>query len=106
MWCVLSQSITGTAVLQIKRIPERPAEYSGRLRLFALTSPWLQQEALRAYLGRFGKVLDCTVVANTCEACVRFATHKTAERARDELCIAEWPAALEYNDRPYDKRGW
>ena len=102
----LYASITGTAVLQIKHVPERPAEYDGRLKLFTLAPQWLVAGALRDDLSRFGEVLSCAVNNELCQADVRFTTHAAAERACNELAIAERPAALEYNDRPYEHRGW
>ena len=102
----LYASITGTAVLQIKHIPERPVEYNGRLKLFALAPQWLEGGALRTDLGRFGTVVGCMVDGQLREAHVQFATHVAAERAYDELSIANRPAALEYNNRAYDHRGW
>ena len=98
-------SITGTSVLQLKDIPPRPAEYDGRIALFAAGRNELPSEdALRASLGSYGEVLELARGSGT-EAHARFATHAQAEAAVAAMQTGTIAADFVYNTTHYDKEG-
>ena len=55
-------SICGTAVIQLKDVPPRPAEYDGRVTIFDLGPASADEEAVRTDLARFGNVVEFAVV--------------------------------------------
>ena len=107
----LYASVTGTAVLQCKEVPQRPAQYDGRLCIFGESEA---SDELRRELARLGGSEDAEaacIVEATPYGFVRatFNEHIQAERVVAELARRGRKAALEYNDRPYDGdggRGW
>ena len=112
----LYASVVGTAVLQQKEVPPRPAHYNGVVRLFDLP-PHLHSEAtLRAHLAEFGVVTSCELVTYDCSsqmskhAKVQFENHADARSAVFALKhLGDIGAALDYNLTPYEGeygRGW
>ena len=97
-------SITGTAVLQLKDIPERPAEYDGRVVVFDLCPADADEAAVRNDVGRFGDVVEAAVVAGS-PARVRFSSHEEAERCVAALRNESRGASFEYNETSYSREG-
>ena len=100
-------SLTRTAVVQLKDIPQRPAEYDGRLIVYTPPSGGEDSDereaAARADLSRFGGelvelVTDCTEWAHAC-----FASHEQAERCISALREEGRGAATVYNETKYDR---
>ena len=77
---MLYASITGTAVIQIKDVPPRPADFDGRLVIHGVPSD-LNMEQLKAALVSFGEVRRCDPGLWKDSADVQFATHEQAEMA-------------------------
>ena len=100
MGCLYA-SMTATTVLQLRRIPPRPAAYDGRVTL--VVNGNLTDESVCAQLEKHlgGVVSVQTLASDNPEARgrrvrVHFATHEAAER-----CVATYKAALEYNSTSY-----
>jgi hypothetical protein len=74
-------SICGTAVVQLKDVPPRPAEYDGLVAIFDLLPSSVDEETVRADLGRFGNVVEAAVVGGVATA--RFESHEEAD-----CCVA------------------
>jgi hypothetical protein len=94
-------SICGTAVIQLKDIPPRPAEYDGRVMIFDLHPPSADEEAVRADLGRFGTVVEAAIAGHV--ATVRFASHDEAERCVAALRNESRRAGCVYNETCYSR---
>ena len=116
-------SITGTAVLQQKAIPDRPALYDGTLQLFAVSEELRDEAALRADLASFGALETCEILpalvdldeagairtTHSAHAFVRFASHEHAEVAAESLRSQGRAACLGWNGTLYEGvggRGW
>ena len=89
-------------MLRVKRIPPRPAEFDGKLCLFGLMSG-VDEAQIRSVLG---DVEICQLKSDV--TVVRFATHEEALAAKkDEAWSALSEGAdTQYNEHPYDLRGW
>jgi hypothetical protein len=94
-------SICGTAVIQLKDVPPRPAEYDGRVTIFDLGPASADEEAVRTDLARFGNVVEFAVVTGV--ATVRFASHDEAERCVVALQRESRDACLVYNATHYSR---
>ena len=102
-------SIAGTAVLQLKDVPPRPAAFDGRIVLYAVHSAGdteeqhaSKAEALRAELvERFGAVDEMKRVGENLH--MRFAAHDAAERCIKALRTEHRAIASEYNTTAYDR---
>ena len=110
---LLYASMSGTAVLQKKAIPPRPAAYDGWLVLFDLGEHAATEAALKERLDglQVGEVQELRLArVDGGSAHVRLATHAQAVDAVAALREQRWcGAGLEWNDRPYDGeggRGW
>ena len=119
-------SITGTAVLQQKTVPSRPAMYDGGVQLFGIKEELRTAEALTEDMRQFGAVVSCEILpslvdlragvaerqvetVHAANAIVRFATHAEAEAAVAGLKAQKRGATFLYNDTPYEGvggRGW
>lgn len=107
-------SAVGTTVLQLKEIPERPAEFEGLLTCNQLQEPANTTDATLAemitlMLAPYGQVQSCDLSTDEPRnALVRFASHMEAAAAQARASHAHLCAwiALKYNERPYDERGW
>jgi hypothetical protein len=99
----LYASAIGTTILQIKEIPERPADFHGALCLFTLAQG-VDETTIRAELERFGSIQDCKL-GGWPSAIVYFSTHEAAVAAKRAapLSICEGVDTL-YNERSYDGR--
>ena len=132
----LYASVTGTAVLQIKSVPARPADVDGRLIVCGLPASVDREELVDALGALGGEVRSCLVKreASSSSAEVQFATHAQAKvvtqlakakpaiqrtRTAASLLGARHTPARElapllrgatifeaYNDKPYNTRGW
>ena len=99
-------SAIGTTVLQIKEIPERPAEFDGAICLFGLAQGVGESE-IREWLQAFGVIVSYEAGAGSTPAIVRFATHASAvaaKRAASELVSLCAGIDTLYNERSYDGR--
>lgn len=77
----LYASVTGTAVVQIKAVPTRPAEMDGALVIRKLAEA-VDEEQLKTALSTHGEVLRCELQRGaTGSAEVQYATHAQAENA-------------------------
>jgi hypothetical protein len=94
-------SICGTAVVQLKDVPPRPAEYDGRVTIFDLCPSFADEEMVRADLGRFGDVVEAAVEGGVATA--RFASHEEAERCVAALCDESRGACCVYNATHYSR---
>ena len=99
----LYASAIGTTILQIKEIPERPADFHGALCLFTLAEG-VDESKIRAELEHFGSIQDCKL-GGWPSAIVYFSTHEAAVAAKRAapLSICEGVDTL-YNERSYDGR--
>ena len=90
-----------TAVVQVKGVPERPRAFDGCVIAFSDDLVSVEQSGLCGCDG-FERCEP------TLEGCVRvrFATHEQARRAVEEIGAVAFGLCLEYNDRPYETRGW
>ena len=102
-------SIAGTAVLQLKDVPPRPAAFDGRIVLYTVHSAGdteeqhaTKAEALRAELvERFGAVDEMKRVGENLH--MRFGTHDAALRCVEALKTERRAIAFEYNTTAYDR---
>jgi hypothetical protein len=99
----LYASAIGTTILQIKEIPERPAEFHGALCLFTLAEG-VDESKIMEELERFGSIKDCKL-GGWPSAIVYFSTHEAAVAAKRAapLSICGGVDTL-YNERSYDGR--
>ena len=111
----LYASVAGTAVLQCKEVPSRPAHFDGCLCLFGGLQEGEDMATLREALVELvqggDEPVKCVVeeMAAAPMLRVRFDEHTHAECALAALRQQGRAAALEYNDRAYDGvggRGW
>ena len=101
----LYASAIGTCVLQLKEIPQRPAEYDGCICLFDLVKD-TDEIAIRAALSEYGEIVRIEM-GEWPPATVRFATHEAARgarRAAEELTHIAGGIDTLYNERSYDGR--
>jgi hypothetical protein len=94
-------SICGTAVIQFKDIPVRPAEYDGWVTIFDLHPSSADEDAVCADLVRFGNVVEVSIVGRV--ATVRFASHEEAERCVAALRKESREAGCVYNETCYSR---
>jgi hypothetical protein len=94
-------SICGTAVVQLKDVPPRPAEYDGLVAIFDLLPSSVDEETVRADLGRFGNVVEAAVVGGVATA--RFESHEEAERCVAALRGESRGAHCVYNGTHYSR---
>lgn len=98
-----------THVLQLRDIPPRPAALDG-CALACDLSPQMTTDMLRAKLAAFGTLLSLTrEPPDAIEASVRFASHAEASASAAAGAEAIGGGAyvcLEYNERPFEERGW
>ena len=111
----LYASVTGTAVIQCKHVPPRPALFDGCLCLYDELQEGeaaaLRDELAGLLQGEGQPAVGCTVelVAAVAVHRLRFDTHEQAERALGVLREQGRAADFEFNDRAYDGvggRGW
>ena len=111
----LYASVTGTAVIQCKHVPPRPALFDGCLCLYDELQEGeaaaLRDELAGLLQGEGQPAVGCTVelVATVAVHRLRFDTHEQAERALGLLREQGRAADFEFNDRAYDGvggRGW
>ena len=90
-----------TAVVQVKGVPERPRAFDGCVIAFSDDLVSVEQSGLCGCDG-FERCEP------TLEGCVRvrFATHEQATRAVEASGAVAFGLCPEYNDRPYETRGW
>ena len=104
----LYSSAIGTTLLRIKEISHRPAEYDGVVCLGDMAES-VDEQGLRRYLHRYfggrDPLLSCDLQCNP--AILRFSTHADAVAAIDKGlgALGGW-IDTQYNERPYDDRGW
>ena len=101
-------SITGTAVLLCRLVPEMPPAYEGSVCMWNVAAR-TTEDKLKQLLGEFGTVTLCKLEKTTRTARVRFARQEEAQRAVSTLSAQEEGIGLEYNSRQYDGeggRGW
>ena len=99
-------SAIGTTVLQIKEIPERPAEFDGAICLFGLGQGVGESEICER-LQAFGVIVSYEAGAGATPAIVRFSKHDAAvaaRRAASELTHLCGGVDMLYNERSYDGR--
>lgn len=109
----LYASPLGTVVIQNKEIPSRPSDLDGCVLLCALPPTSYDSDAELAELSerfsQFGEVVECVRHAPG-ELKLRLATHEAAlrlvEQGADGLLPTGAWITLEYNERPYEQRGW
>ena len=99
----LYASPLATTILQIKEIPPRPPHLDATVCLFGVQT---DEARLRAELGRHGEIVWLDLAQSP--AVVRFATRAAALAATaaglpSSLCAG---IGTQYNERPYDERGW
>ena len=97
-------SAIGTTVLQIKEIPERPAEFDGAICLFGLAQGVGESEICER-LQAFGVIVSYEAGAGSTPAIARFSTHASAvaaKRAASELVDLCAGIDTLYNERSYD----
>ena len=103
----LYASAIGARVLQLKEIPQRPAEYDGVLCFFDLEKG-IDQAAIQNVLEKYGTIISVTVEADAWPpATVRFTTHEAARSARrDAKKLTHIAGGIDtlYNERSYDGR--
>ena len=107
----LYASAIGTCVLQLKEIPNRPAEYDGVLCLFDLAKI-ADERSIRAALSKYGEIASVNIEVVSSEtserhATVRFTTHEAAhgaKRAAQELKHVAGGIDTLFNERSYDGR--
>ena len=100
-------SAIGTRVLQLKEIPQRPAEYDGVLCLFELEDG-IDEASIQEALQTYGEIISVTCEADAWPpAIVRFSTHEAARSVRrdaEELKHIAGGIDTLYNERSYDGR--
>ena len=107
----LYASAVGTTVLQLKEIPPLPSHFNGKLCLYGLVEG-INEAAIMDALAPLGAVScelgSAEVVRCGLDAFVCFDTHESALTAKRAGPIAGVCASLDtqYNERPYDERGW
>jgi len=94
-------SIAGTAVLQLRAIPPRPAYFDGCITLFSGSHKQEDEAQLRSELGEFGQLTRLEYDDDVVNA--RFAMHEQAERCIAALKLRERPADFSYNTTSYDR---
>ena len=97
-------SAIGTTVLQIKEIPERPANFSGAVCLFHLHAG---EGETRKRLEKYGEIININAGAGSTPTIVHFSTHEaalTAKRAASDLESLCGYVDMLYNERSYDGR--
>ena len=108
----LYASAIGTAVLQLKEIPECPPGYKSALFVGDLLAD-VDEAKLKDALGAFGSLVEggCTLhsLGTTRYAIVKFAEHTDAMKAEKADAMGLGLGhffTLRYNERRYDERGW
>ena len=100
-------SPVGMTVLQLKDVPPRPAAFDGRVML--RLADGVTADILKDALSPYGAP-KCELLSGFEMTRVYFSDHMLAERflaAVSQIHVLEGTVAfLEYNDRPYDERGW
>ena len=100
----LYASAIGTTVLQLKEIPERPAEYDGQLALYELAQT--SEAQIRAAFESYGTITKVELGGGHPPAIVHFTTHAAAEKAAAAGApVCKGQSAL-FNELPYDEKGW
>ena len=105
LWTADASAI-GTTVLQIKEIPERPAEFDGALCLFDLAEG-VGEPDIREKFQMFGGIVSYEAGAGKTPAVVRFSTHEAAlaaKRAASTLTSLCGGIDTLYNECSYDGR--
>ena len=101
----LYASAIGTCVLQLKEMPQRPAEFDGALCLFDLAKD-ADEIAIRVALSKYGEIVSIEM-GEWPPATVHFATHEAARgarRAAAELKHVAGGVDTLFNERSYDGR--
>uniref|UniRef100_A0A7S2JMI1 Uncharacterized protein n=1 Tax=Haptolina brevifila TaxID=156173 RepID=A0A7S2JMI1_9EUKA len=100
----------GTSVVQIKHVPPRPPSLDGCVHACHLASS-VDIPTLTQTLSRFGELLHVGSINAASTRCT-FTRHEAARaasghmfRVEDRLGVGAY-VSLEFNDRPYDDRGW
>ena len=106
----LYASAIGTCVLQLKEVPIRPRSEVGAVRVCRLRPGVSTAATLQQAYGRFGQIAGVEIRSDD-EATLRFVEREAAIKALyfDPKALGMGDAAFachEYNDRPYDDRGW
>lgn len=102
----LYASPIGTTVLQLKETPPRPQKFDGALCLFGLAEG-VDEAAIRKALHGMGEITNVSLGGTL--PILRFKTHGEAVKAASlvasnlTICAA---MSTQYNERPYDDRGW
>ena len=104
----LYASAVGTTVLQIKEIPLRPADFDGKLCLFA-PAKGVDEGKIRTAFGGFGEIV--AVVdrrPQRDEIAVHFTSHQAVLDAIKQGAVSGICSGIGalYTDRAYDERGW
>ena len=116
----LYASATGTAVVQLKDIPQRPREFDGKVvmlpeeglavkELESASLAFVAESCLRKArneLARFGTVLEVEVSESSCVVEAQFSSHEEAERAIAQMTIEGHTIFAGYKTKEYDERGW
>ena len=100
----LYASAIGTTVLQLKEIPERPAEYNGQLALYALEEK--SEAQVRAAFESHGTITKVELGGGHPPAIVHFTTHAAAEKAAAAGAPVCKGQSTLFNELPYDAKGW
>ena len=100
----LYASPLGTAVVQIKEIPRRPASLDGSV-LILSQGIELDEGHLSDVLATFGRIRSVEVLSPI-EARAKFERHEDAERCAAMADGRVGAVMMEYSGRPYDERGW
>jgi hypothetical protein len=99
----------GTSVLQLRYVPSRPKDDDGRLIVDHLPAGTTTAE-LKAVMEKYGTIVGFNRASPTsASAELRYASHSQAEIAAAAVSQEFGGAAfacLQYNDLPYDDRGW
>ena len=90
-----------TAVVQVKGVPERPLAFDGCVITFTNDLASVEQSGLCGFDG----FEQCEPTPDG-QVRVRFATHEQARHAVEASGAVAFGLCLEYNDRPYETRGW
>ena len=101
----LYASAIGTCVLQLKELPQRPAEYNGFVCLFDLVKG-TDEIAIRTALREYGEI-ESIEMGEWPPATVRFSTHEAARgarRAAEKLKHVAGGIDTLFNERSYDGR--
>ena len=94
-----------TAVVQVKGVPERPLAFDGCVIAFTNDLASVEQSGLCGFDG-FEQCEPSPVTGPDGYVRVRFATHEQARHAVEASGAVAFGLCLEYNDRPYETRGW